>query len=329
MREEIVLTSLRELAEIRGRFPHGAGTVPDERALVPLAPESGAGELAGLARESRSALDALRALLARDGEERRCAEEMLARWREAGAGAARLRRDAAELRAARERSAALAASAVDAGSRRRAAALSETTARLASRAEAHALALEAEARSLAGREEVARLLGEERAGAREERARRGLALASGHLDSGRHREARALLAELKREAGEEPRLAEELDALSRREHALAEGRAEAALREARRLHRRDPARAIDLIESLALEGLPEELRRHLYGCWLHACRRLGLLAAVHYRAGAGRGAVLIPAADGRWEVVSALGLRRWERGRRFAPRALRGARPLA
>ena len=117
--------------------------------------------------------------------------------------------------------------------------------------------------------------------------------------------------------------------LRRREQAVKTRAAEAALREARRLYRREPARAIELLESAELNGLPDELARHLYGCWLTACRRLDLLAAIHYRAGFGRGAVLIPTADGGWEVVSALGLRRWERGRRFAPQALRGARPLA
>ena len=105
--------------------------------------------------------------------------------------------------------------------------------------------------------------------------------------------------------------------------------AEEALRAGRRLHRREPVAALDLLEPLDLEGLPEELARHLYGLWLTACRRIGLLAAVHYRAGFGRGAVLMPTADGQYEVVSAIGLRRWERGRRLAPQALRGARPLA
>jgi len=100
------------------------------------------------------------------------------------------------------------------------------------------------------------------------------------------------------------------------------------LRDARRIHRREPVAALTLLEPLALEGLPEELARHLYGLWLTVCRRFGLLAAIHYRAGAGRGAVLIPAPDGDWEVVSAIGLRRWPRGRRLAASALRGARPL-
>ena len=329
MAEEIVLTSLRELAEVRGRFPERVEAVPEERSLVPLVAGSGAEDLEELAREARSALEGLASLLARDGEQRRRAEEGLARWRDAGAAAVRLRRVAAELREGAGRAAALSASALAAPSRRRAEALSQTAGRLATRAEAHALALEGEARALGRREEVARLREEERSRSLEARMRRELALASGHLDGGRRGEARALLAALEREAGAAPGLQEEIAALSRRERGLASADAEAALREARRLHRRDPAGAIELIEAVALEGLPPELARHLYGCWLAACRRLGLLAAIHYRAGPLRGAVLIPAEDGRWEVVSALGLRRWSRGRRLAPRALRGARPLA
>ena len=129
-----------------------------------------------------------------------------------------------------------------------------------------------------------------------------------------------------RRAGPRPVPGTGAEAAARRERERAAG---TALREARRLHRRDPAAAIARLEPLAPGELPPALGRHLYGCWLAACRRLGLLAAVHYRAAPLRGAVLIPAPDGRWEVVSALGLRRWTRGRRFAPQALRGARPLA
>ncbi|MYH40675.1 MAG: hypothetical protein F4150_02640, partial [Chloroflexi bacterium] len=122
MEQEIVLTSLRELQAVRGRFPEGAEAVPEERALVPLVAGSGPEDLEALAREARSALEGLASLLARDGEQRRRAEESLARWRDAGAGAVRLRRVAAELREGAERAAALSGSARGAPSRRRAAA---------------------------------------------------------------------------------------------------------------------------------------------------------------------------------------------------------------
>ncbi len=125
------------------------------------------------------------------------------------------------------------------------------------------------------------------------------------------------------------RFEDDASAAARRAAADARARtARAALREARRVHRRAPVAALDLLEPLALEGLPDDLARHLYGLWLTVCRRLGLLAAIHVRAGRGRGAVLMPAPDGDWEVVSAIGLRRWPRGRRLPPRSLSGARPL-
>lgn len=156
-----------------------------------------------------------------------------------------------------------------------------------------------------------------------------LELAGEHLDGGEISEARRLLSSVEKKISSAPDLEQAFATLRRREQEVNTRAAEAALAGARRLHRREPARAIEMLEAAWTDGLPEELARHLYGCWLAACRRLGLLAAIHYRAGSLRGAVLIPSADGRWEVVSALGLRRWERGRRFAPRALRGARPLA
>src|SRR3546814_7329786 len=139
---------------------------------------------------------------------------------------------------------------------------------------------------------------------------------------------RSLLTALGKSISSQPDLQGTFETLRNRAEAVKVQVAEDALREGRRLHRREPVAALDLLERIDLEGLPEELARHLYGLWLTACRRIGLLAAVHYRTGFGRGAVLMPTADGQYEVVSAIGLRRWQRGRRFAPQALRGARPL-
>ncbi len=328
MTQRIVLTSLGELEAVRGLFPEG-GAIPAERALVPVVRDTGPAELEAVDAEARRALGELRDLLARDGEHRLEAERGAGRARTAASEAARLRSTAREMGGAAERAAHLARSAFERSARERAAGVAATAGRLRTRAEAHATALEREARALAGREDVARLLAEEEARKEERMMREELALAGRHLDGGRNDEARLLLDSLERKVGGVPGVADAFEALRRRERAAHLRAAEAALAEARRLHRREPARAIELIEVVELEGLPEEVARHLYGCWLAACRRLGLLAAIHYRAGSLRGAVLIPTADGRWEVVSALGLRRWERGRTFAPRALRGARPLA
>ena len=329
MTQGVVLSSLSELAQVRELFADEAGAVPEERALVPVIGGSGPEEIEALAATARQALDELEALLASDGEHRLEAERGLGRVRAAAAEAARLRRTARELGDAEERATQLAESAFEPAARQRAERIAATAGRLRNQAEAHAAVLEHEAQALAGREDVARLLAEEEIREQEVRMREELALAGNHLGGGRTEEARRLLDSVEQKISSVPDLKETFETLRRRERAVKIRTAEAALREARRLHRREPAQAIELIEPVALEGLPEELARHLYGCWLTACRRLGLLAAIHYRAGFGRGAVLIPTADGCWEVVSALGLRRWERGRRFAPRSLRGARALA
>ncbi len=328
MTQRIVLTSLGELEAVRDLFADG-GPIPVGRALVPVIGGTGAAEREVLCRAARQALDDLTQLLARDGERRLEAERGAGRVRAAASEAAGLRRTAREMDEAAKRAAALAESALERAARERASSVAATAGRLRNRAEAHATALEREARALAGREDVARLLAEEEARKEERTMREELTLAGRHLDGGRNDEARRLLDSLEGKAGGVPELADAFEALRRRERAAHLRAAEAALAEARRLHRREPALAIELIEGVELDGLSEEVARHLYGCWLAACRRLGLLAAIHYRAGPLRGAVLIPTADGHWEVVSALGLRRWERGRTFAPRALRGARPLA
>ena len=328
MTRRIVLTSLSELDAVRELF-EDRGAVPEERALVPVIRGGGTAEREALAEAARRAGEELDRLIAGDDERRAEAGRALGRLREAASEVERLRRTAHEMGEAAERAASLAESALERSAGLRAQRVAGTAGRLRTQAEAHAAALEREARALSGREDVARLLAEER---REEQAvemREELALAGRHLDGGRNDEARRLLADLEGRIGGEPELGEAFERLRRRERAAALRAAEEALGEARRLHRREPARAIDLIEAVELQGLPEDVVRHLYGCWLTACGRLGLLAAIHYRAGFARGAVLIPTEDGRWEVVSALGLRRWERGRTFPPRALRGARPLA
>ncbi len=328
MTQQVVLTSLRELAGVRDLFAD-AGPVPRARALVPVIRGSGPEEIEALAQAARQALGELGALLAGDGERRREAEQGLDRLRAVRAEAARLRRVAAELDEAAGRAGALARSAFEPTAAKRAEGVAAAAGRLVNRAEAHAAVREREAEALAGQGDVARLLAEEQAQEEEVRMREELELAGEHLDGGRNSEARRLLSSVEQKISSAPDLEQAFATLRRREQQVKTRSAEEALREARRLHRREPARAIELIEEVELERLPEELARHLYGCWLTACRRLELLAAIHYRAGFGRGAVLIPAADGRWEVVSALGLRRWEHGRRFAPQALRGARPLA
>jgi hypothetical protein len=324
----IVLNSLSELAQVRDRFPV-CDRVPESMALVPVIDRSDPETIAALTATAREALDELQTLLERDRTRRDEAERGLERWREIAGEADRVGGIAGEMRQAAEEARLLAEHAFDAVARDRAQTVADHSARLATQADAHAAALRREAERLAAGDDVRRLLDEERSREQEMEVRKQLALAGRHLDGGAYEEARRLLDSLQETISSVPDLSGTFETLQKRAAAVKVQVAERALRDGRRLHRREPAAALNLLEPLDLEELPEELARHLYGLWLTVCRRMGLLAAVHYRAGQRRGAVLIPADDGQWEVVSAIGLRRWERGRRFTPQALRGARPLA
>ena len=328
MTQGLVLNSLADLAAVRDRFVVDQ-RVPDELALVPVIDERDPDAIGTLVTDARAALAEFEAVIEADRTRRGEAEAGLAQWRHVRDELQRVDRIAVQTREAATRADELARSGFAAGDRHRARSVAEHMARLATRAEAHAAVLRREADALAERDDISRLLAEERNQEQEMEMRETLTLAREHLDHDRHEEARRLLTSLGKSISSQPDLQGTFETLRNRAEAVKVQVAEDALREGRRLHRREPVAALDLLERIDLEGLPEELARHLYGLWLTACRRIGLLAAVHYRTGFGRGAVLMPTADGQYEVVSAIGLRRWQRGRRFAPQALRGARPLA
>jgi hypothetical protein len=195
--------------------------------------------------------------------------------------------------------------------------------------------LETLARQLAElelRPDLARLLAEERSleetRQREERAlaaiERAEALASGQ----KFNEALRLLGSEVKTNPNMPGLASSYDTIARRAHAVKTLEVERVLAEARRIQRREPARAAEILGALDLARMPSVLVRDVYGCWLHACRRLGLTDAVHYSPGSGRGAVLVPDGDTRLKVVASIGLSGWTPGRSFSGKALKGARPL-
>lgn len=194
--------------------------------------------------------------------------------------------------------------------------------------------IEAEVAVLEEREDLSRLLtieqSEREARQRQERAlaaiERAKALASEH----KYNEALRLLGSLVKENPNMPSLASSYDTIRRQAHAVKTLEVERVLAEARRLHRREPARAAEILGGIDLSGMPPVLVRDVYGCWLQSCRRLGLTDAVHYSPGAGKGAMLVPDSEGkRLKVVAAIGLASWTAGRTFAVKALRGARPLA
>ncbi len=328
MTHGLVLNSLTDLAAVRDRFVVDE-RVPDELALVPVIDGRDPDAIGTLVADAQAALADFASVIEADRARRGAAQAGLAQWRCIRDELDRVGRVAGQTRDAAARAEELARSGFAESDRHQARSVAEHMGRLATRADAHAAVLRRDADALAEREDIKRLLDEEQSKEREMEMRETLTLAEEHLDHARHEEARRLLTSLEKNISGVPDLKDTFETLRNRAEVVKVQMAEEALRGARRCHRREPVAALDLLEPIDLEGLPEELARHLYGLWLTACRRIGLLAAVHYRTGFGRGAVLMPTADGQYEVVSAIGLRRWERGRRFAPQALRGARPLA
>lgn len=195
--------------------------------------------------------------------------------------------------------------------------------------------IEVEIAELEGREDLSRLLALEReeqeARQREEQALAAMARAKALASEHKENEALRLLGSAVKLNPNMPGLASCHDTIRRQAHAVKTLEVERALAEARRLHRREPARAAEILGALDLSGMPFMLTREVYGCWLDSCRRLKLQGAVHYSPGTGKGAVLVadPENETRLQVVSAIGLSGWAAGRRFAAKALRGARPLA
>lgn len=328
MNREIVLNDLSDLAQVMDRFPVD-DRVPVSMALVPVVSgPSNPQAIELLDATARDVLDAFRALFDADRQRRAAAQDDLARCRQHREAAVRATDVAVRLRESARQASDLAATALDTRARGEAEAIAARMGRLATEAETHATLLQRKADALAERGDIKQLLAEERDQEMKMEMQETLALAERHLDARRYEEARRLLDSLVG-ISSEPDLSRTFRTLQNRLGIVKVEAAQSALREARRCHRHQPAAALDLLEPLDLQGLPEELVRHLCGLWLEACRRIGLMGAVYYRAGFGSGAVLMPALDGTWEVVSSIGPRRWERGRRFAPQALRGARALA
>ncbi len=179
MTQGVVLTSLAELAGIRGLFAE-VGPVPEARALVPVIRRTGPEEIEAVALAARQALGELQELLARDGEHRLEAEQGLGRLRAVRGEAARLRGVALELGEAAGRAGVLARSAFEPAAGQRAESVAATALRLVNQAEAHAAVLEREAATLTERGDIARLLTEEQAHEEEVRMQGELELAGDH-----------------------------------------------------------------------------------------------------------------------------------------------------
>ncbi|MCC6387427.1 MAG: hypothetical protein IT302_08600 [Dehalococcoidia bacterium] len=196
-------------------------------------------------------------------------------------------------------------------------------------------AVKAELSEMEKREDLSRLLAleqaEQEARQREERALAAMEKAKALAAEHKENEALRLLGSIVKLNPNMPGLASSYDTIRRQAHAVKTLEVEKALAEARRLHRREPNRAAEILGALDLSGMPFALVREVYGCWLDSCRRMRLEGARHYSPATGKGAVLVPDDENetRLKVVSAIGLSGWKADRRFAAKALRGARLLA
>jgi hypothetical protein len=296
-------------------------------------------DLDALADAASRAAREITALAATDASAREEAEQALARYRRLQSDAALLQDISKKAQIVAEKALAIAAQAFVPKARTRAEEIANAALALADSTRGRLVVIQAELAVLAVDEGVGLLLAEERAKEeearrvaeerrREARLREGISQAEALANDRKFDEALRLLGPLTTDQPNSPDLASLADNIRRRAWAVKTIEVEKALREARRVYRREPRQALELLEPLNLSDMPQPLVRQVYGCWLQTCRRLKLDRAVHYSPALGRGAVLMPADDGRFEVVSAIGLGRWKAGCRFSSAALRGARPL-
>ncbi len=333
MKQPVVLRDLAELARYQDEFASDPEpTIATRVAMPPPALDDQPDQLVqAILRSARE----LQRLSEQDGAARREAETVLEQHRRLKDEAGRYRQIDRDAREVVEGALKVVATAFLPRNQAEADQLVATASAVATIAANRLKGIEADLAELEEREDLSRLLAIERtereARQREEQAlaaiERAKALASEH----KYNEALRLLGSIVKQNPNMPALASSHDTIRRQAHAVKTLEVERALAEARRLHRREPGQAVEILGGLDLSGMPSVLVRDVYGCWLQSCRRLGLVDAVHYSPGTGKGAMLVrdSGCDTRLKVVSAIGLPGWAPGRTFAVKALRGARPLA
>ena len=154
----------------------------------------------------------------------------------------------------------------------------------------------------------------ETAAAAAERARQlgeGLAAVQAVLAAGRLQEAEAMLGNLAKDHPDSAQVTAMHGMLRQRVAAGKIGAAEEALRDARRSYRRAPAEAINRLEQVDLQALPEQLLQQVKGVWAAACARVckerQATAFLRYLPQPAYGVVIAQEAAGEYRVVSALG----------------------
>ncbi len=346
MSQSIVVKSFAELAEVLKLedLPEGSTTAAEEVIAQP-APESPTTDLADLLAELETASATLAAVARRDQEARALAlhdleqyDALVARQREAESAHRRARQ-------VRLESEALIAAAFAEEARIAAERAATVAARTEAAAETLADRYRQEAEQLEAQLDLERLLAERRRqeeaekakAAEAETARRlsgAIARAKSALEAGRFEEAKGLLGALGSEFPGNPEINSLNIMIAQRELAVKMSAAEEVLWAARRELRHDPAGTVARLETLDVEGLPEDLARQLFGEWARACSRLcrdrEIAEPLRYAPDPGRGAVIArESQDGSYVVVSALGMGpAWQTGSIVGERQVRRARPL-
>ena len=347
MSEKIVLKSFAELADVLDlpALADGPAAVTVEPTAPPPQPNGSAPDLAALLAELEQASATLATVARRDQETRALALRDLEQYDAVVAGQRQAEQALARARQVRYEAEALMERAFAEEARAAAGRVVE----IATQAEAAAVQLaeqrRTEAERLAAQLDLERLLAERRReeeaehakAAEAERARRlsgALAQARAALEAGRFEEAKAVLGPVASENPDNAAVASLTEMVRRRELAVKISAAEDALWLARREERRDPAAAVARLEAVDVDGLPEELARHIFGEWARACSRLcrerSLAEPLRYAPDPGRGAVIARERPGEpYVVVSALGLGpAWQQGSAVGERQVRRARPL-
>ena len=170
-----------------------------------------------------------------------------------------------------------------------------------------------------------------------ERARRlsgALVAVREALQAGRFEEANEVLGSAASEYPDNSEIASLKDIIAQRELAVKMSTAEEVLWTVRRELRRDSAAAVERLEVLDVDGLPEPLAKQLFGEWARACARLcrerSIAAPLRYAPDPGRGAIIArESSTASYAVVSALGMGpAWKPGSVVSERQVRRARPL-
>jgi hypothetical protein len=192
------------------------------------------------------------------------------------------------------------------------------------------------ARAIAERHRLAEQQAEAKQRAEAERVSRlahGVAAVRAALGAEQLDKPARLLAPLAREFTQDQEVQSLTDLVRWRERQRLTAPAEDALRDVlRRPYREEPEAAVALLAGVAMDGLPEDLARRVFGLWSNACARLVEQRGWHephrYAPATSRGVVFArPTPQGPYEVLSALGSSDWQPGQTV--KALpRGAREL-